>query len=557
LGVREKNGHFYPEGLTEEQVYKYEKMFWDGVNNVRQVSSNLMTNKDVVKGVYEGNYIMMFFVPRAAREQRPVYVGENPMRGTYRRNASGDYLCKEWEVSIMLAEQRPMLGLDQEVLEGFTMDDIDPESLRGFRQLFTTVKPSHVWADDDDLTLLKHLKAYRKDRKTGVEGLTLAGLLMFGKYDSITDALPQYMIDFRKYDEEGERWSDRIYSDGTWEANLYQAYRRILPELLAILPAPFRLDGLTRVDETSAHKAMREAFVNFCVHASYQSDAKLVISKYPTELVFSNPGTMLISTEQYYSGGESICRNPALQTMFSLIGASEKAGSGADTIMQGWKEAQYRTPMIVERTNPNKVELYLPLEAALSDDVKAKLVAVYGKSILNSEPNKLKVLALAVVNPYVSNAILQHALDLHRVDITALLKLLCQEELLVASGVGRGTTYVVNKEYASTHPKEVGSTILEPHVGASLGASLGASSGASSARNKLENSEILVKIAACTKSWRSMQEIVRLTCINYHTLRNKVLPYMLANGLVELLYPEQRTHPMQKYKVTKAGLKLK
>jgi predicted HTH transcriptional regulator len=172
LGVREKNGHFYPEGLTEEQMYKYEKIFWDGVNNVRQVSCNLMTNNDVVKGVYEGNHIMMFFVPRAPREQRPVYVGENPLRGTYRRNASGDYLCKEWEVSIMIAEQRPSLALDQEVLEGYTIDDIDLKSLHGFRNLFTALKPTHAWTEDDDMTLLKHLKAYRKDHRTGIEGLT-------------------------------------------------------------------------------------------------------------------------------------------------------------------------------------------------------------------------------------------------------------------------------------------------------------------------------------------------------------------------------------------------
>ena len=53
------------------------------------------------------------------------------MRSTYRRNASGDYLCKEWEVAIMLAEQRPKLAMDAEILEGYTFDDIDKESLRG------------------------------------------------------------------------------------------------------------------------------------------------------------------------------------------------------------------------------------------------------------------------------------------------------------------------------------------------------------------------------------------------------------------------------------------
>ena len=57
---------------------------------------------------------------------------------------------------------------------------------------------------------------------------------------------------------------------------------------------------------------------------------------------------MLVSKEQYFSGGESICRNPALQIMFSMIGAVEKAGSGADTIVQGWDDAKFGTPVISE-----------------------------------------------------------------------------------------------------------------------------------------------------------------------------------------------------------------
>ena len=361
IGVKEKQGNFYPEGLSHETIVQYEKIFWDSINDPNQVSRKLMTNKDVIKDEYNGNWILMFSVPRASREERPVYIGQNPMRGTYRRNASGDYLCKEWEVAIMLSEQRPNLAMDAEVLKGFSLDDIDKESLRGFRQLFFTVKPGHVWADDDDLSLLKHMKAYRKDRETGIEGLTLSGLLMFGKYDSITDAMPQFIIDYREYSRDSERWSDRIYNDGSWESNLYQAYRKILPRLQSFLPVPFRLEGNERVDETKAHKALREAFVNLCVHSSYQSDSKLLILKYPDRIVFSNPGTMLVSKAQYLSGGESICRNPSLQTMFSLIGAVEKAGSGADTIIQGWADSNFESPKLTERAEPNKVELTLPI----------------------------------------------------------------------------------------------------------------------------------------------------------------------------------------------------
>lgn len=472
IGVKEKNGNFYPEGLSAETVEQYEKIFWDSVNDPNQVSRKLMANKDVIKDDYNGNYFLIFFVPRASREERPVYVGQNPMRSTYRRNASGDYLCKEWEVAIMLAERRPKLAMDAEILEGYTFDDIDKESLRGFRQLFMNLKPTHPWTEDDDFTLLKHMKAYGKDRVSGKEGLTLAGLLMFGKYDAITDAIPQFMIDYREYTPASERWSDRIYSDGTWESNLYQAYRKILPRVQSFLPVPFKLEGNERVEETKAHKALREAFVNLCVHASYQSDSKLLILKYPDRIVFSNPGIMLVSKEQYFSGGESICRNPALQTMFSMIGAVEKAGSGADTIVQGWDDAKFGTPVISEKSEPNKVELTLPI---ISDEDSN------GASNTESNPE--------------SNA---------------------------ESNGGSN--------------------------GGSKGGRNGGSKGGSKGREKVSYPDLCKIIIEICEDWKTTQEIAKTINYKHKYLGSKIIPRMIADGLLEPYDKESPKSPEQKYR---------
>lgn len=48
--------------------------------------------------------------------------------------------------------------------------------------------------------------------------------------------------------------------------------------------------------------------------------------------LLSNPGTMLISMEEYYEGGHSVCRNPVIQKMFVFMGFGEKSGTGADVI---------------------------------------------------------------------------------------------------------------------------------------------------------------------------------------------------------------------------------
>ena len=66
------------------------------------------------------------------------------------------------------------------IIEYYTMDDIDKETLRKYRQIFEIRNDGHVWNALDDKSFLEKLGGYRKDRKTEVEGLTLAGLLMFG-----------------------------------------------------------------------------------------------------------------------------------------------------------------------------------------------------------------------------------------------------------------------------------------------------------------------------------------------------------------------------------------
>ena len=60
-----------------------------------------------------------------------------------------------------------------------------------------------------------------------------------------------------------DRWSNRIYPDGTWEANLFQFYRRVLPRLQEVLPTPFHLEDGQRQDNTLAHVALREALPIF------------------------------------------------------------------------------------------------------------------------------------------------------------------------------------------------------------------------------------------------------------------------------------------------------
>ncbi len=266
LGIKEKHGSFFIDNLPENLLDKYQKEFWSGVNNKDIINRNLLSNDDVIIGNFDGQKILLFYIPRASREQRPIYHTPNPYNGTYKRNHEGDFKCTEQEVQRMYADANVLSSADLRILDNFTFEDLDQSSIEQYRRLFNVSKPGHAWLTLSDLDLLKKLGGYKIDRKTGKEGFTLAGLLMFGKTEAITDenCAPYFFLDYRELsDGDSEtRWLDRIIPDGTWEANLFQFYKKVLPKLQEILPKPFSLEGDIRKDETPAHIAIREALIN-------------------------------------------------------------------------------------------------------------------------------------------------------------------------------------------------------------------------------------------------------------------------------------------------------
>ena len=562
LGVKEKNGTYYVDQLTEELVEKYKREFWSGVNNRDIVNLNLLSSGDVVDGEIDGKKVILFYIPRASREQRPIFHTPNPYNGTYKRDHEGDFKCTEQEVRRMYADANVSVSADSRILENFTLDDIDKSSLDQYRRLFDLTKPGHAWLTLDDISLLKKLGGYRVDRKTGKEGFTMAGLLMFGKTESITDeaCAPHFFPDYRECGEKNSdpRWLDRIYPDGTWNTNLFQFYKRVLPKLQEILPVPFHLEGDTRIDETPAHVAVREALINTLIHADYSINASIVITRSKSRIVFSNPGCLLVSKQQFYDGGDSVCRNLALQKMFMMFGKAEKAGSGADKIITGWKESNWSSPMLEEKYRPDKVILTLPLISMLDNPIKDKLVNMFGERVLVLGHDKVLTLAFAVTEGVVSNERLRYTLNMHRSDISKMLKELCTEGYLVSNGRGRGTTYQLNTEENLTSSEE-NLTSSEENLTSSEENLTSSEENLTSSEENLTSSEEIGKrkncrkeelfdmIMECASDWISLGDIARKIGRNPQYLKNSVINMMVREGLLLRKFPIPN-HPAQKYK---------
>lgn len=155
LGVKEKEGRFLLDGLTEEQVALYKKRFWDCAHNKEKVSATMLTERDVVVGEADGSFYLVFRIPRATYNVRPVYLTRNPFGNTYKRNHEGDYHCTDDEVREMFADAHHATApFDNQILPNYSIKDIDPVTLQGYRKRFAIRKENHPWNDLDDQTFL-------------------------------------------------------------------------------------------------------------------------------------------------------------------------------------------------------------------------------------------------------------------------------------------------------------------------------------------------------------------------------------------------------------------
>ena len=274
---------------------------------------------------------------------------------------------------------------DSHILEGFGLDDLDEPSVGEYRDRFAATKPKHPWLALDNKALLGQLGCWRKHRNSGNYGLTLAGLLMFGKHEPIIapDAAPRYMVDYRDCREQqspGDPWSDRLFPDGTWEANLFQFCQRCWPKLIADLKVPSPAKAAQRSDETPVHTALREAFVNALVHTDYDAPGGIVIERYRERYRMENPGTLLVSEEQLRRGGVSLCRNRLLQRMFMLIGGGDQAGSGYRRIRDGWWSQRWPEPRLTMQTQPDRVRLDFVMRSLVPEHLFETVAGPRGRS---------------------------------------------------------------------------------------------------------------------------------------------------------------------------------
>lgn len=334
---------------------------------------------------HEGRKLLEIDIPAADRHDKPVYVGTDPMKGTYRRDFEGDFLCTEASVRAMFADQRD-ISVDSEVLEDMELDALNGDTIKGYRVIFEQLHEGHPWNKLMKDEFLIKLKAASKNKRGSVSPI-VAGLLMFGDADRITDVFPDYFLDYREEcDDKNVRWLYRTHSnEGDWSGNLFDFFYKVTNRIDDDVAVPFvnRRDGV-RVDRVSIHDALSEAVANALVHANYYGKRGIVIVKHGKKIAISNPGTIRITKEEFYAGGNSDPRNPNLLKIFGFVNVGERAGSGVDKIMTAWEEQNWEKPVYDISLRAERVTLqlevgqvvYIPGAADLRREETQEILAV-------------------------------------------------------------------------------------------------------------------------------------------------------------------------------------
>ena len=431
--------------LTAPQ--KMIKDFWDTINS-KKVSANILLDAQVGICNVRGYNIIWIEVPQADYRYRPIYLNENPLKGSYKRNHEGDYHCTEEEVKAMLRDASDY-GVDGSLLEGFTMDDIDLNTLKTYRMEYELHNPEHIWNGIGDKEFLRNLGGYTVNRITKQEGLTVAGLLMFGKGLAIRERFDNIRMDYLDQTSlvDGSRWSDRLTYDGTWENNLYNFVKRVMPKLVSDLKRPFRLEGMVRVDDTAVHKAIREAMINMVIHADYYSTGVLKVVKRDNGFWFSNPGNLKLSVHAIYEGGHSVARNPKIQNMFRMIGLGDNIGSGFPAILQAWGGEKWRQPDLYDDQELHQVDLRLWMVSLMPTECTEYLTGLYGHNYKHLKSEEQIILATAYLEGKISNSRLQSVLGLHSTEVGKYLYKLVDNQMLRVERKGRWSTYIINTNY--------------------------------------------------------------------------------------------------------------
>lgn len=426
LGVKEKPD-IEVTGITNPQ--KIISDICNLANNPEKVSRNVIKNENIHTHDIDGKSIISVYIPELPPSQKPLYLKGN-YKYTYIRKNEGDYLATDEDLRRLLRNAQD--NIDSELLENYTIEDLNPDSVLAFKNIVHDRQPSKNFLSMENQAFLNEMGVFQIDRNDGRKTkLTIAGLLFLGNSDAITQKIPHFHLEYiNKRGITNGRWKDRV-STGDLNypnLNLFEFHRIVSAKLLTTIEDPFELDeNSVRKSNLELDTALRESLSNMLIHADYQ-DPETMIKVTVDDLyyTFINPGSMRVTKSQFFTGGVSYPRNNTLMTLFRKIGASERSGTGGPDILKFANLNKYRLPELTTSIQSTEIKLWIaaPIDTYPEFSETTKMVFNHLNQVVNSKISDI-----------------QKATGLSRYAIHTALNELLLKNIITVSGKGPATRY--------------------------------------------------------------------------------------------------------------------
>lgn len=328
-------------GVKEKKTSKGSKFIVNGVPNPEQMEQDIITtlrsrtkfNAPISCKAMRYNIdeidILAFEIPLSPH--RPVAIKSNGE--VYIRTGSGDTLATDMEVDAIVRDASFGAKSEMEV-PGSNFNDLNLDSIASYRSYLRDFNRSLSFPTLNNEEFCRKLNIVLSSGK-----LCYGSLLMFGKRESVLDALPNFWIDYMEvpgdsYATASQRYTYRMPE----QENIWESFQLIMHRLRNFVDSPY-IEGpdIFGKEDNSQLFCLREGLVNFCAHSDYFASAHPTIRVFDDRIVMQNPGRFILDADEFRSRVLSMPRNPSIIRLFRHPKLSENAGYGIDKILS-WKK---------------------------------------------------------------------------------------------------------------------------------------------------------------------------------------------------------------------------
>jgi ATP-dependent DNA helicase RecG len=322
-------------GLHPDKVDKIKKELANGLNNPQVLSPTFDLMAETV--IVDDKPLLYINVPESSQVHQS--------RGNiFDRHEDGDFkITHQTEKIAQLYQRKQSTFTENKIYPYITLADLREDLIQRARQRIKNFFPNHPWINMTSLEMLRSARLYQKDYQTGVEGFTLAAVLLLGSDEVIQSILTHYRIDAILRVKNTDRYDDRL----DIRTNLLDAYDLLMGFVEKHLPDPFYLEGDLRVSLRT--KIFREAIANVLVHREYTqaSPTRMIIEK--DRVVFENPNRPFHFGQIDPNAFAPHPKNPLILKFFREISLAEELGSGV-------KNTYKYSPLYAPGRNPQFFE---------------------------------------------------------------------------------------------------------------------------------------------------------------------------------------------------------